>query len=232
MMFSRRQMLRFALRAGALGLAGLLPGPVRAMIKPGMRSVTGDVRINGEPAGLDAIVAPGDVVTTGPGAEATLIQGFNAYLIRGDGEIMFPEETPAAKVLSVVQGQLISVFGKENLEIDMPLATIGIRGTGVYVEAWPDRNYICLCYGQARIIPKMDEHYLEALDTFHHNAPRNLYAKPEEHGGKLIEPAEMINHTDEELILLESLVGRIPLFGPKPIKMPQKDDKKKEEDDY
>ena len=32
----------------------------------------------------------------------------------------------------------------------------------------------------------------------------------------------MENHMDEELILLDSLADRIPLFGRKPIKMPEK----------
>jgi hypothetical protein len=32
----------------------------------------------------------------------------------------------------------------------------------------------------------------------------------------VIEPAPVINHTDEELILLESLVGRVPPFGSTP----------------
>lgn len=221
MLIDRRTLLRITLKAGALGLAGLLPSPLRAMIKPGMRSVKGDVRINGSVAAMGAMVNPGDVVTTGPDGEATLISGFNAYLIRGNGEIMFPEDNSTQKVLSVVSGKILSVFGEGKLTIDMPLATIGIRGTGIYVEAWPDYDYVCLCYGQVRIAPKLNDYFLEELDTFHHDAPRNLYADPEAHGGKFIEPAKMVNHHDEELILLESLVGRVPLFGPKPIKMPQ-----------
>ncbi len=219
----RRRILRWSLKMSALGLTGLLPQTVQAMIKPGMKSKRGDVRINGKMAAMGMMVNPGDTLTTGPGAEATLISGFNAFLIRGDGEIMFPEENTPEKVLRVVSGQLLSVFGKEDLTIDMPLATIGIRGTGIYVESWQDRNYVCLCYGKARLLPKLDPYYLEDLNTFHHDAPQNFHAKPEEHGGKVIEPAEMVNHTDEELIMLENLVERIPLFGPKPIKMPKKE---------
>jgi hypothetical protein len=225
MIFHRRAILRMALKMSALGFASLLPSPVRAMVKPGMRSITGDVRINGVAAQMDMLVNPGDTVTTGPGAQATLVSGFNAYLIRGDGEIEFPEDNTTEKVLRVVSGQIVSVFGPGELTIDTPLATIGIRGTGAYVEVWQERNYVCLCYGEAQLLPKLDPHYAENLKTTHHEGPRNFYAKPKEHGGKVIEPADMVNHTDEELILLESLVGRIPMFGPKPIKMPKKDGK-------
>jgi hypothetical protein len=33
---------------------------------------------------------------------------------------------------------------------------------------------------------------------------------------KMMVPADVINHTDAELILLESLVGRVPPFGGNP----------------
>ena len=39
------------------------------------------------------------------------------------------------------------------------------------------------------------------------------------HGGgaaRVIEPAPVIDHTDEELILMESMVGRVPPFGSTP----------------
>lgn len=222
MQHHRRTVLRWALKMGAMGFASFLPAPLQAMIKPGMKSKRGDVRINGKMATIGAMVNPGDVLTTGPGAEATLISGFNAYLIRGDGEIMFPEDGAPQKVLRIVSGQLLSVFGQGELTIDMPLATIGIRGTGIYVETWPERDYVCLCYGKARLFPKLEPTYLEDLETFHHDAPRNFHANPEAHARKAIEPAEMVNHTDIELIMLEALVGRIPLFGDKPIKMPKK----------
>nr|MBC8238834.1 hypothetical protein [Alphaproteobacteria bacterium] len=166
MFVNRRSLLRIALKMGALGLTSFLPAPVQAMIKPGMRSMRGEVRINGMAAGMDALINPGDTLTTGPGAEATLISGFNAYLIRGDGEIMFPEDNATEKVLRVVSGQLLAVFGAGDVTIDLPLATIGIRGTGIYVEAWKERNYVCLCYGEARLSPKLEPHYMEELNAF------------------------------------------------------------------
>jgi len=223
MTIDRRDTLRWALRISAFGLVGLLPAPLAAMVKPGMRTMRGDVQINGRTASASQIVNPGDRLTTGPGAEATLISGFNAYLLRGDGDIVFPEDNAAQKVLRVISGQLISVFGPGAQSIDMPLATIGIRGTGIYVEAWADRNYVCLCYGRAVLKSKLNPAVREGLSTFHHNTPRTVHRHPDRHGGLFIEPAEMVNHQDEELILLEALVGRVPLFGPKPIKMPKKE---------
>jgi hypothetical protein len=59
-----------------------------------------------------------------------------------------------------------------------------------------------------------------------HNAPRYFHAKQQEHKGLFIASAEMENHMDEELILLKSLADQIPLFGRKPIKMPEKNNSK------
>lgn len=94
------------------------------------------------------------------------------------------------------------------------------------MEITPDRNYVCLCYGQADLQAKLNPAVSEQLNTFHHDAPRYFHAKPQEHNGLFIESAEMENHMDEELILLESLADWVPLLGPKPIKMPEKNNSK------
>ena len=218
MTVDRRDMLRFALCAVSLGLAGALPKPLAAMIKPGVRKLRGSARINGRPAREGDFIGAGDRVTTGPDGEAVFVVEDNAYLLRGDSDLTLPKSTPAEQVLQVVSGQVLAVFGRRPLTVDAPLATIGIRGTGAYLEVYPERNYVCLCYGKAVLTSKANPEKSESLDAFHHDNPRNMLAMPTG-AGMLIEPAKMINHQDEELIMLEALVGRIPLFGPKPIKM-------------
>ena len=52
---------------------------------------------------------------------------------------------------------------------------------------------------------------LEDVKTRHHESPRYIY-KSVQGDGRLIAGAPVINHTDEELILLESLVHRKPPF--------------------
>ena len=47
----------------------------------------------------------------------------------------------------------------------------------------------------------------ETVTTLHHDQPRFIYS-----GEKRIDPASVINHSDQELILLERLVGRVPPF--------------------
>ena len=47
----------------------------------------------------------------------------------------------------------------------------------------------------------------EIVSTQHHDEPRYIYS-----GEKRIDPAPVINHSDQELILLERLVRRVPPF--------------------
>jgi hypothetical protein len=111
----------------------------------------------------------------------------------------------------VVTGKLLSVYarGLGERQIKGPTATIGIRGTGAYIEAEPDKTYFCLCYGEAEIVPDGAPDARETVRTTHHESPRTIYAPG---AVRAMERAPVINHTDDELILLESLVGRTPPF--------------------
>ncbi len=89
---------------------------------------------------------------------------------------------------------------------------IGIRGTAGYIEVERDRTYVCICYGAADLHAADDPAAAETVTTRHHDEPRYIYA-----GGlpRLIETAPVVNHTDEELAMLEVLVGRQPPFSGK-----------------
>jgi hypothetical protein len=83
-------------------------------------------------------------------------------------------------------------------------ATVGIRGTGLYVESAPTRSYVCTCYGISEIIANANPSSREIVETTHHDEPRFVYAT----GETMIANATMQNHTDAELVMLEWLVGR------------------------
>ena len=89
-------------------------------------------------------------------------------------------------------------------------ATIGIRGTGVYMESDPEQTYFCTCYGVADVSATNDPESKETVAAKHHDKP--LYILGNEPKGKNIRPAPFVNHTDQELMLIESLVGRVPPF--------------------
>lgn len=91
----------------------------------------------------------------------------------------------------------------------MRTATIGIRGTAAYVEDMGERSYVCTCYGVADIAAADDPAVRETVRTKHHDEPRYVYPAG---AAQRIVPAPVINHSDAELVLLESLVGREPPF--------------------
>ena len=89
-------------------------------------------------------------------------------------------------------------------------ATIGVRGTGIYVESDPEQSYVCTCYGHTVIASNDQPDAWEEVVARHHDNP--LYILPGK-DGEVIRPAPFINHTDTELALIEELVGRAPPFA-------------------
>ena len=214
---SRRTWLARAAAGGvalAAGMAQLRHSLAAGAVKTGVARVEGDARVNGKPARSGMAVRPGDVVTTGPGAELVAVVGRDAFLVRARSRIELSGDAaqPSVTGLRVVTGALLSVFepGKEK-RIRTPTAAIGIRGTGIYVELESARTYVCTCYGEAELVPVDAPQNAETVRTTHHDQPRYLYAKGMP---RMIEKAPVLNHTDAELLLLESLVGRKVPFDP------------------
>lgn len=72
-------------------------------------------------------------------------------------------------------------------------------------------TYVCTCYGATDIAASDDPKISESVVSAHHDAPRYVLAKADK--GRRIVPAPFKNHTDLELTLIESLVGRNPPFS-------------------
>jgi len=209
MNISRRALLR-AIAAGSL--AGLLQRALAAGANPatpGLRHLRGNVLINDKPARVGQLVVPGDTVATGPGAEAIYVIGENAFLQRESSTVRFGADL-AADFMRVVTGKLLSVFGRGDKRIVVSTAVIGIRGTACYIEEEVGRTYFCLCYGGADIVPTSAPQERELIHTTHHDHPMYIHADPAM--PKSMVPAEVVNHSDAELTLLEGLVGRVPPF--------------------
>jgi hypothetical protein len=211
----RAWLARMAASSAALasGMAQLRCALARGVVEPGVARVLGDVRINGKPAQRGMEVRPGDVITTGPGAELVVVIGRDAFLVRAQSRIELSGDATRLLVASlrVVTGALLSVFEPEKVkQIRTATATIGIRGTGIYVELDGPRTYVCTCYGEAELTPVDDPAAAETVRTQHHDEPRYVHPRGMP---RMIEKAPVVNHTDAELILLEDLVGRIVPFA-------------------
>jgi len=189
-------------RAGALGKV-----PRELPAGKSIYSLQGELRVNGQAANADTLVSPGDVLHTGPGGQAIFVVGKDAFILRGNSELHLSGDNLLVESMRLVTGAVLSVFGKSRHHVATPTATIGIRGTGLYVEAQPDLSYVCTCYGTTEIGSVAAPSNAETIESRHHDAPRYVDAAGN------IRPAPFVNHNDEELMLIETLVGRTPPFA-------------------
>lgn len=213
-MTSRRSVLKGAAGAGLainLGWVGQLLAADR--IARGVRTVTGEVTVNGTSATEGMAVRAGDSVVTGPNGDVVFVVGRDAFMIRPSSQVELLRQGNSSVLtgLRILSGRILSVFspGQKRL-IQAETATIGIRGTAVYIESAPDKTYVCTCYGTVQIASRSDPSARETVRTKHHDQPRYVMASG---APQMIMGAPVENHTDAELILLEGLVGRKPPFG-------------------
>lgn len=206
----KRDTLKRLAAIGVLGSAGI-SGLIREAlangnkpVTPGMHKITGSVTVNGKPAQPGMAVGAGDTIVTGAGGEAIYVIGQDAYLQREKSTVSF-----AIGVMRILSGKILSVFGKGDKKLETATATIGIRGTGCYIESEEKRVYFCLCYGVAEVSPTADPGRIERIETRHHDHP--IYIHKDSAMPAMVD-ASVINHNDTELELLESLVGRWPPF--------------------
>ena len=206
-MVGRRTVLKLA--AGLLLVREAL---AQGRLEKGVYRARGEVRLNDAPAKPGMVVRAGDVVATGKDAEIVFVIDRDAMLVRGGSRVEVQGKAGAliASGLRIVTGAVLSVFSPgEPKRLVAHTATIGIRGSGIYVETEADRTYVCTCYGVADIAAAQDPASRETVRTEHHDQPRYVMAKG---APQMIMRAAVVNHTDAELIFLESLVGRIPPF--------------------
>ncbi|MEO8159685.1 MAG: hypothetical protein ABI648_17940 [Betaproteobacteria bacterium] len=188
---------------------GKVPGP----LPPGRSfyEVAGAVTVNGKAATLATQVGANDTVETGKSAHAIFVVGSDAFILRDSSRLVLQGSGFFTNQLRLLTGALLSVFGKGARSVHGPTSTIGIRGTGLYLEAQPDLTYVCTCYGITDIAASDDPNISETIVSTHHDAPRYVLATPDK--GRRIVPAPFKDHTDLELMLIESLVGRTPPFS-------------------
>ncbi|TAN47072.1 MAG: hypothetical protein EPN21_18495 [Methylococcaceae bacterium] len=215
---SQRRLLLRCLGAGCfmLGAAPVLraeplgktPGP----LPPGrsIYRIEGEVSVNGLAADAQTLISANDQVQTGPNGQVIFAVGQDAFILRPRSELhLTGRDGLIVHGLRLLTGGLLSVFGKREHAIQTAHATIGIRGTGVYVESQPEQSYVCTCYGLTQITALGAPEQSESIYSQHHDAPRYIAGT----GANRIQPAPVVDHTDAELALVEALVGRVPPFS-------------------
>jgi len=217
----RRQVLVQALAAGLLGAVlspaqaitfgffGNRPGKLPA--GQSIYGLSGDVMVNNQTATLQTRINPGDTVETARNSEIVFVVDSHSMILRSESKLLIekPDSSVASLLiggLRMLSGKLLSVSRNSNMRVTSSTATIGIRGTGFYIEADPERTYFCTCYGVTDVEASADPQSRETVAATRHDRP--LYIVADGAAGNNIRNAPFINHTDQELSLIETLVGR------------------------
>lgn len=203
---------KFLISAVALPFVGLLPAHAdvaKTKLQSKLHKIEGAVLVNKQQIGLDAHIQSGDEIVVPPDGQLIFTMGNDAYLLRG-GSVLQVKTNDNLLVgsLRLLTGAMLGVFGKrsETTHIYTRNATIGIRGTAVYVDVNPSRVYTCTCYGHTDLI--VGNHRKEVISKHHY--PHVISTSKS--GKNQIKANEMKGHNDDELRMLEALVGRKPSF--------------------
>lgn len=190
---------------------GSLPG--RLPKGQSIYKLNGQVTVDGQPANIKTRIGPDAIVQTGDDSEVIFVVGTDAFVLRSNSEIEFSANGLLIQGMRILSGAILSVFGKREsiTQIVTTTATIGIRGTGIYIDAQADITYACTCYGHTQIRANANPNVSRDIIAKHHDSP--VYILPSASQQKLIVPAPVIDHSDSELDLIEALVGRETPFG-------------------
>ena len=203
---SRRQ---FLISSAALPLAALMPIPALAASSV-IHDLQGTVTANKKPLTRDSVIKNGDEIIVSKDGKLVFSIGQDAFLVRGGStlQVYSHQDDTLISALRLVGGSVLGVFGKRKntTRIFTNTATIGIRGTAVYVAVTPQQLYTCTCYGHTDLIVGLDQ---EEVIATHHNAH---LVTSDKNGHARMKAFEVLDHDDDELRMLEALVGRKPLF--------------------
>ncbi len=202
----RRELLRALATLGAAGTSGYLSEALAAgdvPVTPGINRLEGNATVNGKPAKVGTAVNLGDRVATAAGSQAVVVVKGDAFLLHSRTVIEIKGRDGVLTDMLIASGKVLSVFAKKPVAIKAATASIGIRGTGAYIEVEASEVYFCLCYGEALLeVPGAPA---RTVKTTHHEEPLLVT-------GSTIALGPFRNHTDAELTMLEALVGREPPF--------------------
>jgi len=194
----------------ALGAGSLLMLP-RVSAAGEISALKGSVLVNGRPADVKTPIFSGDSVETGKDSQLIFKLNDDAFLLRANSTMRLEKKNqydPLISGLRLLTGALAVAFGKGPKKIYAQTFTAGIRGTGIYLESTPDVSYFCTCYGSTELMTRADggTQDKELITSTRHQS-RYVYPATQR-GSPRIVPAPTINHTDEELAMLEGLMGR------------------------
>lgn len=196
---------RFLADCAVLGAGALLPLPAAAQSGV-VHELSGEVLLNGAPMARSAGIRAGQTISTGRNGRIWFSVAGDAYFLRPGSELRLRPggvRDSVIDALRLVTGALGATFvrgGRRTLFAQT--VTVGIRGTGIYVETTPQETYACTCFGSTELMSLSTGSMMEtvAVSAQNHIARRIV--------GEQVVAAPFERHTNEEISRLERIAGR------------------------
>jgi len=197
----------FLTLSASTGLLGLMPTLSYANT---IKEMQGRVWVNNDQATLATVIKPGDIIITGPNSSLIFVIEEDVYKLgpRSTLRLQTNAGSGIVQAMRFISGAFTAVFGSGEKDIHVPSATIGIRGTGFYLQKETNSTYFCTCYGETEIATNTLSHRQQVSAT-HHQA-YSIANSTQNKTSEVILPQTMRGHSDQDLIDLEALVGRRP----------------------
>jgi len=198
---------RFVKNSAVLGAGALLPLAGAAQAQFGtVHELAGQVLLNGRPMARNSVIQPGQTITTGSDGRIWFTLAGDAFFLRPGSELRLSPSVrdSVIEALRLITGALGATFRRgAQRSVATQTVTIGIRGTGIYVQTAQDATYVCTCFGTTELSA------LSGADTARVSATHHS-GRAIRRGDTSIRAAEMslMPHTDEEMSRLERLAGR------------------------
>jgi hypothetical protein len=174
-----------------------------------IHELEGTVFINKNIANPSSTIKSGNLISVAYGGRLVFSMGEDTYLLQEGSSLQVEShDNVIVSGLRLLTGGLLAVFGKRqySTKIHTRVATIGIRGTGVYLNSQPEKLYFCTCYGNTDLHLG---HHTEHIKSTHHHA---LEVTGHTEKTMIMTASQVLGHTDNELRLLEQYSGRKPMF--------------------
>ena len=167
----------------------------------------GKILVNGKPLRSRQQIKINDTVQAiGKDSSVEFSIDQDAFKVSNDATITFQGHKRVSSI-DVKAGQMLAAFKKGRPRtIKTMNATMGIRGTAIYLDAKKRQTEFCTCYGKTTVYENDHKKSVKKVSATHHYP---LMIK----NGKVskMNPTKP-SHTDNELRKLEAMVGRKPAF--------------------
>ena len=183
----------------------LSPMAVFAQADGEIHELEGKVWVNGKLANLETEIHFGDQVMTGGLSHVVIKLDGSVYRIANSSKLTLPEGKENVS-LNFLYGAFLAVFRHDvHKTIHTRAAILGVRGTGLYLSDRGNETHLCACYGDIDFFDASNPENKRHIHAEYHHL-----ASLDHKTGKFKTNLRMTGHTDEDLFVLEELVGRTP----------------------